>query len=148
MPTYPFRYPYTYPHIHAFQTSDGSRPDTSFCLSNTVTWWSNKACMLKGSQSLREKTGDELLSLCETLPDFNCFNFDSSLSSLFKRFANCPLHVAFFSVRKTSLESAASGCAFGLCLFVFTNCTFSVFPDEFSLILGNLTEAVFSSFSS
>jgi hypothetical protein len=104
--------------------------------------------MLKGSQSLREKTGDELLSLCETLPDFNCFNFDSSLSSLFKRFANCPLHVAFFSVRKTSLESAASGCAFGLCLFVFTNCTFSVFPDEFSLILGNLTEAVFSSFSS
>ena len=60
--------------------------------------------MLKGSHILSVNPGLCVLCLGEVPTDVSSFESESSFSSLFKRLANCPLQVAFFSVKKTKFE--------------------------------------------
>ena len=73
--------------------------------------------MLKGSHILSVNPGLCVLRLGEVTTDVSSFKSESSFSSLFKRLANCPLQIAFFSVKKTKFERLACCCVLKFCSF-------------------------------
>lgn len=139
-------------HVHRLNTWDEFIATISFRLSSTETWWSNSACMLKGSHILCEKPVLCALLLCKWPTDFECSIFEPFFSSLFSRFENCPVQVAFLSVKKISLESLSRYCVVGDMVpcfdFVFAFPEFLLVSALSSRISGSLTNAGFSSCSS